>query len=157
MMKVIMCPLDLKSGSESALVYGFRLARQFKGKLLIVHASRQLVDDRKEVMLRVSVEKFHKSEQQATDEAKKRIEQFLSSPPVNSEIDDVPYEIQVIPQGEDAGESLEKHAQENSVDLIILSKRGHRSTLEILFRDVAEHLIYKSAIPVLLLKVNLKN
>ncbi len=51
-----------------------------------------------------------------------------------------------------AGEAIVNYAENNHIDLIALATHGHSGLVEAIFGSVAEHVLRKSGLPILLIK-----
>jgi nucleotide-binding universal stress UspA family protein len=150
MFKKILCPVDLKKSSHSALIHAFHLASMVEGIVMIVHASKSVLSDEEEVMLRISLDRFHEQENVAIKEISEKIARMIETPELKQLVQNVRHEVFVIAMEHDAGKAISKFAITMGAELIVISKRGSKSIVEIIFNDVAEHVIYSNQLPVLI-------
>jgi len=154
--KRIISPQDLSENALSTLISAFEMAIKFDAKLLIVHASDELLDEDEETMLRISLSKFRKHENEVINKIKTSFEKLLTQHPMvnRSALGDlaarVDYSISIISSHGNPGKSLLEYAEKEQVDLIVLSKTGHSSVMEILLGSVSTYILHHATCPVLL-------
>ncbi len=145
----IVIPIKPDHLSIKTFRHAFGLAAETGGKICVLHASSKILDDDQEVMLRVSLDKFHEEENRVIQEIGNAVRALLESDELAEFKDKVPCEIQVIPDRDNAQKTIVTFANEQAADLIILSLRGRSPALALLLGNFKEWVIHYADCPVL--------
>ncbi len=155
--KKILCPQDISENALTALVRAYELAELFNAELQIVHASDEVLDDDEETMLRISLSTFHKHENEVIRKIKADFENLVTRHPTveRTHLADlarrVHYSISIIASHGNPGKTLVQYAKAEQADLIVLSKTGHSSMLELLLGSVSTYILHHAPCPVLVI------
>jgi len=151
MYKNIVVPINPKKLSKTALLHTFKLASYSCARIDFVHASTKIFTDDEELMLRVSVEKFHKEEERIIEETQQTVATFLQCDELRDLSCSVPWEVSIIPSHEDAAKAIVTFAEEKKADLFVLSIPRHSSKWKMLLGNVREWVIHHAECPVLVI------
>jgi len=134
---------DFSECSDFALDYALSLARQYQGRLNIVHVINEPVDLRGFYVPHIS---FEKLEEEIEAGARKMMESFCRTN--LGEFSN--YETFIIPGI--AYDEIIKKAVELNADLIVLGTHGRTGLDHVLFGSTAEKVVRKSPVPVLTIR-----
>lgn len=134
--KTILCPTDFSPPSIAALSQAASLARDFGGRLLIVHVEK----------LRPIYEGIPPVEEQL----RYRDELLACLQEVAVPEGSVPYEHRLL-MGDPAG-AIVGLAEEENVDLIVMGTHGRTGFSRVLLGSVAEAVVRRASCPVLMVK-----
>ena len=141
-MKRILVPVDFSEHSEHALEVAANFARKSGGEILVLH------------MLGLSESYLTKDESQEVAEAhyymrlaKKRFDEFLSKPYLDG------IKIVEMVQNYKIFSEINKVAEENAIDLIVMGSHGSSGIGELFVGSNTEKVVRTSSVPVLVVKV----
>ena len=141
-MKRILVPVDFSEYSEYALEVAANFARQSGGQILVLH------------MLGLTESYLTKDESQEVAEAhyymklaKKRFDQFLNKPYLEG------IKIVEMVQNYKIFSEINKVAEENAIDLIVMGSHGSSGIGELFVGSNTEKVVRTSGVPVLVVKV----
>ena len=141
-MKRILVPVDFSEHSEHALEVAANFARKSGGQILVLH------------MLGLSESYLTKDESQEVAEAhyymklaKKRFDEFLDKPYLEG------IRIVEMVQNYKIFSEINKVAEENAIDLIVMGSHGSSGIGELFVGSNTEKVVRTSGIPVLVIKV----
>lgn len=143
----LLVPLDGSCRAESVLPFAVRIARKHGADLILAHivSAPEVVaaglDDREATRL---VSKFRQFNQQNARTYLNRLQSRLSSGDLNIKV--------VVESGRDARDGLLKIADQQDVDLFVLSGRGKGAMNDICCGSVARHIAANSRLPLLLIR-----
>lgn len=140
--KKLLVPVDFSSHSAKALDYALGLARQFEGKVYLLH-SYPIHVGRNAPYGMVVPENF---EQECRDAATQHLHQWVEK--VSAE--GIPVEAIVTPTF--ASEAIVKQAEQIDADLIVMGTRGLTGVTHVLLGSVAERTIRHAPCPVMTVK-----
>jgi len=149
MYKNIVVPIDPKKLSKKAMLHIFNFANITGAHIDFVHASSKIFDDDEEVMLRISLDKFHEEENKVIETELHELETFIQTEDLNEMAEAVSWAVSIISAHDDAGGSILKFGEKHNVDLYILSIPQHSSKWQILIGNIKEWVIHNAECPVL--------
>ncbi len=146
--KKIICPTDFSERSYHALKQAGDLAEHFKAELIVVH----VVSPIPEIEVPMHSATFNVAEYQEYlhDESEKILEKAMAEM-VPTGVDSRT----VISKGKVA-DRIERIAEEEEADLIVMSTQGHSAVGRILFGSVADHVVRHSLVPVMTIRAEEK-
>jgi nucleotide-binding universal stress UspA family protein len=128
---------DFSSSSELALPYAVALARQYSGKVYVVHVISP------EMYEYVPPELVPRMRTEIQNYGQRRMQQLLTHP----ELQQVPHEA-VVREGE-IWDTLKKLAEDCHIDVIVVGTHGRRGLQKALTGAVAEEVLHLAGSPVL--------
>jgi len=141
--KNVVFATDFSDCSDYALEYALSIARQYQGRLSIVHVINEPVDLRGFYVPHIS---FEKLEEEIELGAKKMMESFC-----RTHLGDfTDYETFIVPGI--AYDEIIKKAVELDADLIVLGTHGRTGLDHVLFGSTAEKVVRKSSVPVMTIR-----
>jgi len=141
--KNVVFATDFSDCSDYALEYALSIARQYQGRLSIVHVINEPVDLRGFYVPHIS---FEKLEEEIELGAKKMMESFC-----RTHLGDfTDYETFIVPGI--AYDEIIKKAVELDADLIVLGTHGRTGLDHVLFGSTAEKVVRKSNVPVMTIR-----
>jgi universal stress protein A len=145
MIKKILYPTDFSKASEAALPMLRDLAQRYGAEVHILHVvdlhSEFLVDGGYMIPLLIS---YPVEEEQLADFARKRLQEF-----VQQHLPDMQESVKkVIALGRPFAEIVQ-YAEDQGIDLIVISTHGHSALGSVLVGSVAEKVIHKAHCAVL--------
>ncbi|MFA7523147.1 MAG: universal stress protein [Halothiobacillaceae bacterium] len=147
----MLIPLDGSSRSECVLPLGLEIAAAHEAELLLVHAAPKAdifeadLLDAEAIALR---DQLYRHNERAARQYLDWIRSLLFAPPVSR--------TRLLPSG-DVRRSLARTAVEEQIDLIVLSAAGKSGHADMAVGSVADYLINRMNIPVLLVRQHKKN
>ncbi len=143
----ILVPIDFSDYSKSSLRFAVNFTKSFNAKLYLVYVVEPVVYPPDFSMGQIAIPSIDlEMDKRALEELNKLAEQ------------DIPSEVEVktiVKTGKPFIEIIET-AEEEDIDLIIISTHGHTGVEHILFGSTAEKVVRKAPCPVLTLREPLK-
>ena len=135
MFKNILCPVDLKPRSKMALRKALNIAYQFNSKVLILNVNEEFSSKKEMVMSRVSVSKLQNEFKSIALKAKDDMKNLVKE----LEVESVACEY-VLRDGK-ASEVINRLADENNIDLVVMGTNGRDSIGDIILGSTAERVV----------------
>ncbi|MBN1560818.1 universal stress protein [candidate division KSB1 bacterium] len=141
----ILCPTDFSDPSFEALEFANELALHFIAELFVLHVVAPVPVDINDTMMQVPLYVFQHQQQLEKSSSKKLEEEIAKriSPKVT-----VHSRVVV----GNAADQIVKFADDEKVDLIIISTRGQTGLKRLVFGSVAERVVRLAAQPVLTIR-----
>ncbi len=139
----ILVPIDFSDYSKSSLVYAVQFAKQFNSELLLIYVVEPIIYPPDFSMGQIAIpsvdlEVDKRAEEELSKLAKKEIPSGIKARTL-------------VKTGKPFIEIIET-AEEENIDLIIISTHGHTGVEHILFGSTAEKVVRKAPCPVLTLR-----
>ncbi|HED07678.1 MAG TPA: universal stress protein [Ignavibacteria bacterium] len=145
--KKILVPIDFSDYSKDALNYAINFIKYFNAKLTLIYVIEPVIYPPDFSATQISIPP---TDYELTKTAKESLEHFIEREiPSNIDVDTV------IKTGKPFVEIIET-AEEENIDLIIISSHGHSGIEKILFGSTAEKVVRKAPCPVLTLRTPIK-
>jgi nucleotide-binding universal stress UspA family protein len=143
MYKKILVPLDGSNFAESALGHAREIARASSvEKLILLRVIEPLIVDIKDF---IAAERVREAE----EKREARAREYLKKTAAELKKDNIPVETKLVVDGEPAEKILEV-AEDEKVDLIIMSTHGRSGFQQWVFGSVAHRVLVHSSIPILM-------
>ncbi|MBD3169674.1 MAG: hypothetical protein GF307_09350 [candidate division Zixibacteria bacterium] len=149
MFNKIMVPTDLSNRSLEALKYAVDLANKYNAKITLLHVVERFLNKEEMVMLRVSASDFEEMQKQMALSAKEIMEDALKrigAPDVEHKL--------LLREGSKPHRVIMKTAQEEGMDLIVITTNGRTGLDEDLLGSNAERIVRHCRVPVLTIRVD---
>jgi nucleotide-binding universal stress UspA family protein len=143
MYKRILLPLDGSALAEQALPYAIAQAERFGAGLIVLRALQPLSQ---------SGEFSTRAVKRAEERTKTLAREYLERVAAVSRAQGIPTEVVTVEGG--PHEAIVKFAEDNAVDLIIISDHGRSGLTRWLVGTVADHVVRGAKVPVLLLRAS---
>ena len=134
----ILIPIDPEKLSWMAFLHAFRIAEMCNSEVYIIHASSKLLSDDEEMMLRVSLDKFHNGEDREIRRVTGMVLEFLQQEGLRELACKISYKIDVIPEHDDRIKAIHQFCASNGIDLIVLGMKSRRSALELFKSNISK-------------------
>lgn len=131
----ILVPLDGSGCSKRALNVAIELAKDKDITIVAMH------------VIRMPIKSLSKTKRQYVQNAKK----IIASASTTSKKADVPFKSKILSNGY-VGKEITIFAQNNDFDLIVMGSRGPNPIAEMFLGSVANYVVIKSKIPVMIVK-----
>ena len=135
MFKNILCPVDLKPRSKMALRKALNIAYQFNSKVLILNVNEEFSSKKEMVMSRVSVSKLQNEFKSIALKAKDDMKNLVKELEVES------VECEYVLRDGKASEVINRLADENNIDLVVMGTNGRDSIGDIILGSTAEQVV----------------
>jgi nucleotide-binding universal stress UspA family protein len=143
--KLILAPIDFSDPSHASMNIAADMASRFGAELLLVHVEPAIQD----LPADVSILKERAYDEGLTADAAKRLTDLAATL--------APKNIKVrteLGTANDVGMELVRSAEDNNVDMVIISTHGMTGWRKFAFGSVAEIVVKQASCPVLLLRAN---
>jgi nucleotide-binding universal stress UspA family protein len=135
---------DFSEGSDNAFDYALSLAKQYSGKLVLIHVINEPVDLRGFYVPHIS---FENLEKEIAEGAQKMMDSFC-----NKYLKDFENFEQSVVSGVPADEIVKK-AGECGADLIVMGTHGRKGMDHLLFGSTAERVVRYASCPVMTVRL----
>jgi nucleotide-binding universal stress UspA family protein len=136
-LKRILFPTDFSHTGDAALAFATTLAKQYEGRLIIVHVQEA-------PLAYGGGEMYYGIPEPSTDEVMEMLHEVKPTDP------NVPVEYRLVTG--DPAEAVVHLAEEDGIDLIVLGSHGRTGLTRLLMGSVAEAIVRKAHCPVLVYK-----
>ena len=140
--KKILFPLDLTENSSKILPYVLSLAEKYDSQICLFHVVQDLNRWGKLYVPHPSMDKFQK---EANEAAIKAIENVCEN-----QLQGCPNFQKIVVSGDAADEILKVIESEN-IDLLVMGTHGRKGVEHVIYGSVAEKVVKKSPVPVLMI------
>ena len=147
----ILIPVNPDRLSLKAFKHAFTIAKSSNATVWIVNASPKVFDDDEEVMLRISLDKWHEDENRAITHVREQVMKLLNSPEMIEFVEGVKFEIIVIPAQSRDYKSILDFARTHGSDLIVLGLVRQSPAWQIIVGNFKEWIIHYAECPVLVI------